>query len=500
MSLSLQSEDLQEFLKIYASEYNKPEFHDRILVFDVVADGLENKTFLAKYSSDEEKTGENLLAVKNPDHKENNIEDDVKPEDENIESETGNTSAQSESTLRNNKETQFGMGDLQSNSKDEINDSTIIRQHKIFVHSSWLAVQSNYFRSFFLSDFKESKSREVHLMVSESEETSHLLMLEAVYNSDILNEASVEDLLAVMELANKYDLRFVFRKCKYVLKTHVTTLDTCRQAMHIIKEKHDFGNVEDLLHTMEETMGNSFGLLEQHFRTEKFTSQSKAFIKHLLHSETLQTGHESTVFQALMHWMEVNNVDPDSLGDDEDFLQSVRFECLSLDYLYNVVKNHPVANKMPGFNKCMLFAMTYHALKVEASLNDIVPRSRQSLPPKTSLFTWIVPSSQFKYNSKQNLTSEFFFLCGYKAKMLLQYHSHDASYYRFLVVLTLLELPEKSKVNLACYINTPNAQLFRETRFNYGEFTHDNPSQSTPQIQMNKGYINQDVVINLRVD
>ncbi|XP_046861186.1 uncharacterized protein LOC124454418 isoform X2 [Xenia sp. Carnegie-2017] len=206
MSLSLQSEDLQEFLKIpefYASEYNKPEFHDRILVFDVVADSLENKTLLAKKSINEEKTGENSLTVKNPDDQENIIEDDVKPKDENIESETGNTSAQSESTLTDNKETQFGIGDLQSSLKDEINDSIIIRQHKIFVHSSWLAVQSNYFRSLFLSDFKQSKSREVHLMVSESEETSHLLMLKAVYNSDILNEASVEDLLAVMELADK---------------------------------------------------------------------------------------------------------------------------------------------------------------------------------------------------------------------------------------------------------------------------------------------------------
>ena len=146
MSCNLESEDLQEFSTIYASEYNKPELHDRILVFDVVA---ENEMLLAYKSIDEEGKGENSSTLKDPSDHQNIIGDDEKSKDDNIES----VSAQSESTLTDNKETQTDIGDREfqfNTTENGINDS-FIRQHKIFVHSSWLAVQSNYFRSLFFS-------------------------------------------------------------------------------------------------------------------------------------------------------------------------------------------------------------------------------------------------------------------------------------------------------------------------------------------------------------
>ena len=287
----------------------------------------------------------------------------------------------------------------------------------------------------------------------------------------------------------------------------MTTLDACQQVFHFIREKYNFENVEDLLQSVEVTMNKNFTPLEKHFYTEKFTSQSKTFVQYLLHSKTLQTGHENTVFRALMHWMEVNDVDPDSLGNDEDFLRSVRFECLSVDYLYNVVRNHPVANKMPGFNNCLLSAMTYHALNTHASLkriteNDIHPRPRQPLPPTTSLFSWnIVKSQFFSYDESHFLTSDTFWLCGYKANMQLKYisntyYSHE---YAIQVLLTLLDLPEKSSVNLSCYIYTPIQNLFAEKRIK-NEFTQNTPSRGTDKISVNKEYAGSNVVINIRVD
>jgi hypothetical protein len=304
---------------------------------------------------------------------------------------------------------------------------------------------------------KESSSKEVHVKVSESEEATHLMLLEAIYKADILNGASVEELLAVLELADKYDVKFVFKKCKYVLQTRVTTLDICKQVMHIIKEKHSFGDVEDLAATMQVTMGQQFTPLENHWQTEKFTSQSQPFVQYLLASSNLQTRCENTVFQALMHWMEVNNVDPTSLEKDSGSLKSVRFEKLTIDYLYNVVRAHPIASKMPGFQDLMLQGMTYHALSPELKqrLTEVTPRQRQILNTTTPQFTWTISKSQlFTYNSTR-IDSEKFWLCGYKAYMQIEFYSGNTriNNYSANIYLSLLELTSKSYVPLSWAVN-----------------------------------------------
>ena len=72
---------------------------------------------------------------------------------------------------------------------------------------------------------EESSSKEVHVKVNVSDEAFHLKLLEAIYKADTLNGATEEELLSVLELPDKYDVKFVFKKCKYVLQTRVTTVD-----------------------------------------------------------------------------------------------------------------------------------------------------------------------------------------------------------------------------------------------------------------------------------
>jgi hypothetical protein len=51
---------------------------------------------------------------------------------------------------------------------------------------------------------KENQDKEVHVkLVSESEENGHLILLEAVYRDDVLNDRTVDEQLAVLELVNK---------------------------------------------------------------------------------------------------------------------------------------------------------------------------------------------------------------------------------------------------------------------------------------------------------
>ena len=329
---------------------------------------------------------------------------------------------------------------------------------------------------------KESTSKEVHVKVSESEEATHLMLLEAIYKADIMNEATVEQLLAVLELADKYDVKFVFKKCKYVLQTRTNTVDVCKQVMHVIKEKHRFEDVEDLTATMQVTMGQNFTPLENHLETEKFTNVSQPFVKYLLSSSSLQTRCENTVFQALMHWMEVNNVDPESLKKaDSGLLKSVRFENLTIDYLYNVVRIHPIASKMPGFQDLMLQGMTYHALTPELKqcASEVTPRQRQGLNVNTPQYTWAIPKSQLFIHKNTKIESEKFRLCGYKACMQVQYYSGQTSRddYCVYIFLNLLELPSKSYVPLKWKLSSTSNSCFNPVNLNYN-FTSTSSSMS----------------------
>ena len=338
---------------------------------------------------------------------------------------------------------------------------------------------------------KETSSKEVHVKVAESEEGTHLMLLEAIYKADILNDASVDELLAVLELADKYDVKFVFKKCKYVLQTRVNTLDTCKQVMHVIKEKHNFEDVEDLAETMQVTMGQNFTPLENHWQTEKFTSQSQPFVQYLLASSSLQTGCENTVFQSLMHWMEINNVDPEALEKDSGLLKAVRFEKLTIDYLYNVVRIHPIASKMPSFQDLMLQGMTYHALSPELKQRleaEVTPRQRQVLGAGTPQYIWSISKTRLFTHSSTRIDSEKFWLCGYKAYMQAEFFSggHGNNNYQVKIHLNFPELTNKSFFPLHWSVN--GVAGFHNFSINTSNFVY---------VTFNKAYTTDPIAISI---
>jgi hypothetical protein len=184
MSCDLKLNDLLELSKVYAPEYNMPELHDRVLVFDVMQDGWETDAILAssEHGDDsvnvEENPGEISTTISNEalqdvqngsnSDGEASVEvesNEIKPEVErNIE--TGSTSGKDSSTSLKNEsqnetatlvatdENQLAQGSTYSTENFEHSKKGILRQHKIFVHSSWLAVQSKYFRSLFYSGMR----------------------------------------------------------------------------------------------------------------------------------------------------------------------------------------------------------------------------------------------------------------------------------------------------------------------------------------------------------
>ncbi|XP_028401277.1 kelch-like protein 4 [Dendronephthya gigantea] len=441
--------DLLEFSRLFSSEYKMPEFSDRVLVFDVmpdnwdvsnlvnVLDGIQsNKTSGGKRSLETVDNGPQQKRIKNVESKneilsESLVADPGSKTAAECEQAVSVSVMRSESERENakspsSKEPSSDQGIITSSSHVFTSNSpqikTVIsndplRQPKICVHSVWLSVQSPYFRSLFHSSgMKETQDTEVHIKITQSQEKAHLILIEAMYRSDVLNDKTVDVLLAILELADKYDVKFVFKKCKYVLQKIATTFELSTQIMHVIKVKHDMDDVEDLAATLQSVLAEEFSPLDEKWEDKKFVDLSEPSLKYLLSSDDLIVQSENTVFHALMYWMEENEVDPAGMQETNDLLAVVRFKLVTIDYLYNVINNHPIASKMPSFTELYLSGMTYHAIPAEQKKRlEKQPGFRKKSTRAIIQYAYNVRKNDFE--SGTGLNSDHFWACGYKMSL-----------------------------------------------------------------------------------
>jgi hypothetical protein len=398
--------ELSHLLELCAPEYNMPELSDRVLVFDVMHEGWETTSLLENVST----TAPNEVTASIGNQ--------------------GEEPRQSEDLLTN---------DPLSESAEKADKPVLnqiperpLRQHKIYVHSFWLSIQSPYFRSLFHSSgMKENQEKEVHLKISESEENAHLILVEAMYRDDVLGDKTADELLAVLELANKYDLKFVFKKCKYILQTNPIPFELSTKIMHVIKVKHDMNDVEDLLEILQPVLVKEFSPLDENWQSDKFTSLSEVCLEYVLGSDNLIVASENTVFHALMYWIEQNEVDPASLEETNDLLAVVRSKLITIDYLYNVVKNHPIASKMPKFSEFYHGGLAYHALPSEQKkLFQEKPVTRKEAEGPIIQHTFVVKEVDFEsvVANGSELNSETFWACGYQISVGIKPSSNDMLY------------------------------------------------------------------------
>ena len=483
--------DLLMFSNICAPEYNTSELSDRVLVFDIMPDGWDTASICNSVSTAESTTEfSNMFnsvsftttsGKRSLEDSEETNQKRVKENTEITEQQDVNSpeiTAQNESRIIHQHEsgnfqegaqlsenkTQSLTDDQAKNNHDEspplqelaireksatqsftkIQKQEPLRQHKINIHSFWLSVQSPYFRSLLHSSgMKETHDKEVHLKIPESEENAHLLLLKAMYNGHFLNRSktSVDELLAVLELADKYDVKFVFKICKLILQKRATTFEISTKIMHVIKVKHNMNDVEDLVATLQLVLAKEFSPLDQNWESEKFTDLSKPSVKYLLGSNDLIVASENTVFHALMYWMEQNKVEADSLEETGDLLAVVRFEFVTFDYLYNVIKEHPIASRMPKFNQLFLDGMIYHAAPSEQKGAMFIfgqPVQRKKSEKNVFVYTYLFTSQTLK--SESNIQLGEFWACGYKMSVDMIHSStgfNGSSYYPQLTVHNL---------------------------------------------------------------
>jgi hypothetical protein len=329
--------------------------------------------------------------------------------------------------IPNDKEQSGHSNEISSESNEvtsyPTNERQIIRQHKFYVHSVWLAVQSSYFRSLFYSETKESSTPEVHVQISESEEQVHLMLLEAMYKIDTLDNASVDELLEVLKLAQKYDVKFVFKKCKYCLETMVDSVEIFEKIIRFIKVDNAIADVEDLEKKLQSFLAKEFSPLDKTWQTTRFTELCEYSLKCLLSSDELVAASENTIFHASMYWIEQRGIE-NVLESQElpSLLSVVRFELIPIDYLYNIVQHNSVAKKLPDFNNHYLRGIYYHAL------SDTLKRRLPSQPVKRKAntesfipYTWVIPRDELDklVLTGNPLKSDKFWYCGYRMVLVI---------------------------------------------------------------------------------
>ena len=310
------------------------------------------------------------------------------------------------------------------NQKNRIEDGESERDksivNKFFVHSQWLAVQSPYFKALFYSGMKETYSKEVIMKIYECELEAHKALIEAMYKLDALNDKDYRLVVQVLVLAHKYDVRLLIKKCKYVLLSTTPSLEMCE---YILKEISHLSDIADIHEMLEKFLLKEFTPIDDTWTLEKFTSLSEAALRLLLKSDNLGTRSENTIFVALMKWVRTNiswykRMECDLLG-------LVRFEFMSVNFLYDIVRNDFSAQRMPGFNDYLLKGLAYHSFS-EIRREQLKPKPKERLAGKADepTFSWVIDEKmegKLSNSLGDPLLSDIFWYQGYSMQLRISY-------------------------------------------------------------------------------
>ena len=308
---------------------------------------------------------------------------------------------------------------------------------KMFVHSQWLSVLSPYFKALFYSGMKETYSKEVVMKIYEHELEAHLVLIEAMYRLDVLKDKDYHLIVQVLVLAHKYDVSIVIKKCKYVLLSTAPNLEMCEYILQKTEHLPEMTGVNDMLQTF---LVKEFTPFDKTWTTEKFTGLSKAALRLLLKSDDLATQSENTIFVALIEWVS-SNIVFSALCNKCDLLDVVRFEFMSVDFLYDVVQQDFWAQRMPGFTSYLQKGLAYHGFS-ETRREQLKPKpkKRQSLKDSGPTFSWVIDDNLEEKLSKfpgKDVFSDKFWHQGYSMQLNLSYLEDLGKCSFYLAVLNL---------------------------------------------------------------
>ena len=373
---------------------------------------------------------------------------------------------------------------LKSTGKNEDKDPNITT--KLFVHSSWLAVHSSYFKAMFSSGMKETHSKEVVMKIYQSEYQAHLTLIEAIYKLDVLNDKECSLVVDVLTLADKYDVNLVFKKCKYVLIETSISMEECE---YILKVVSDIQGCTDVLDAMETFLVKEFSPLDKTWLSQKFYTLSKPSLKILLGSDKLVVESENTVFVALMKWIDCNQFE--TIDDGRCLLSLVRFELMTtVDFMYDIVRHHTTAKKLDGFNEFLHNGLAYRAFSLSRLHGlEIKPVERCAYIKNSNdpTFSWVIGQDEQRgLIELGEIESSPFWLKGYMMYFQLTYEETppDQSYDLYLFVENMKEKPAGGHVEISW---RAKSDLFAEKKITRSKVTYTCASTGygTPKMKRN---------------
>jgi hypothetical protein len=283
---------------------------------------------------------------------------------------------------------------------------------------------------------KETYSKEVVMKIYEHELQAHLTLIEAMYKLDVLNHKDYRLLVQVLVLAHKYDVRHVIKKCKYVLLSTTPGLEMCEYILREIKHLSDRVDIYDML---EKFLVKEFTPIDKTWTMQKFIRLSKDALRLLLGSDSLATQSENIIFVALMEWVHWNI--SWKARDKCDLLDVVRFEFMSVDFLYDVVQDHDVATEMPGYDKYLLKGLAYHGFsQIRREQLEPKPKKRPFVADAGPTFSWVIDDEleeKLTTSPEDPAFSDIFCCQGYKMQLQLGYAEDLSKCYFYLMILGL---------------------------------------------------------------
>ena len=411
--------------------------------------------------------GEEPSNVANKDEKQPN-QGDKHPNQEHKHQEMNIHSEEAENT---------GGKDDNTKKTNEITDYVI---RKLFVHSQWLSVQSSYFKALFYSGMKETYSKEVAMKIYDHELEAHLVLIEAMYKLDVLKDKDYHLVVQVLVLANKYDIPLVIKKCKYILSATTPSLEMCE---YVLKQTEHLTKMDVVYDVLQKCLIEQFSPIDRSWRTEKFTELSEAALRLLLKSDDLATMSENTIFLALMKWVDIHYPFE---WDKCKMLDVLRFEFMSVDFLYDVVRENDGAKKMPGFAELFQKGLAYHGFSVmrREQLKQKL-KKRATVKRSGPTFSWVIDDKLKEKLAKfprKDLLSDKFWHQGYQMRLSLSF-SEDSSQCSFYLGVIGLKGEACLCVNFVAKSSLFDMRVVKGTEWLY---TSDGPCWGYDDLECNQ--------------
>ena len=151
-------------------------------------------------------------------------------------------------------------------------------------------------------------------------------------------------------------------------------------------------------------------------------------------------------------------------------LQLVRFELMTIDFLCDVVRHHPIAKMMKGFNRFLQKGLAYHGISMARKQQmENKPVQRPSCLDKVHTFSWIIDKDEReKLSDSSSIQSCPYWFQGYQIQLDLRYNSDSNSFSLYLYILNIMK---ESYLNISW---TAKSDLFKCRSITMNEiFTSD---------------------------